>query len=407
MNLRKHPLAAVVVGMAAVGFSLRTLMASLPPLRSSIIADLGLSNMATGVLTTLPVLCMGLFAPLAAGVGARLGISRAITVGSLLVAAGNLLRFAGEHAVALYGGTFVAGLGIALVGTLLPGFVKTAFPPARAGLATGIQMFAMMGGAALSSALSVPLAGWLGGWAASLGVWGFVALVGVVLWWPVDRSPQAAAARESRRQDRLATAADPATAAPRSGLPWRSITAWVLSAYLTLQSWQFYSSLAWLSPTYVERGWSAESAGLLLSLFSAAQLVSGLAAPWLSDRVHDWRVLLVVFAGFGLAGELGITVAPDLAPVLWTLFLGVGQGAAFALGLVLLVRYAGTPGSSARLTAMGFLVSYSIAALGPMVMGSVRDASGSFTGVWVVLAVVCVLQLGLSSITGPRLPRVE
>ncbi|MFV0462342.1 MAG: CynX/NimT family MFS transporter [Nostocoides sp.] len=393
-----RPLLILVIGYAAVAFNLRTLMSGLPPLRSDIVADLHLSNTAAGVLTTLPVLCMGLFAPPATRLGARWGIARSVTIGTAVLAVGNLMRFAGAHPVALYGGTLVAGTGIALVGTLLPGFVKSAFPASRAGLATGIQMLAMMGGAAIASAIAVPLASVLGAWPASLGMWGVIAVLGCLLWLPIDRRAHLAS-RTRRGLDPVVVAAD-------HGLPWRSLTAWLVALYLTLQSWQFYSSLAWLAPTYVDQGWTASSAGLLLALFTAAQFVSGLAAPWLSDQVRDWRVLLIGFAITGLIGELGVAVAPQHSAALWSTLIGLGQGAAFALGLVLLVRFARTPRASALLTAMAFLVSYTLAAFGPTVMGRIRDVTGAFTSVWFVLAGVCVAQILVSLVTGPALPPV-
>ena len=71
----------------------------------------------------------------------------------------------------LYAGTVVAGTGIALAGTLLPGMVKTVFPARRSGLGTGLTMLAMMGAAGIAAALAVPLATALGGWSASLLAW--------------------------------------------------------------------------------------------------------------------------------------------------------------------------------------------------------------------------------------------
>jgi cyanate permease len=65
----------------------------------------------------------------------------------------------------------VYGVGIAIGGTLLPGLVKELFPPQRAGLVTGLYMFAMMGGATASSALAVPLRDRLGSWEGSLASW--------------------------------------------------------------------------------------------------------------------------------------------------------------------------------------------------------------------------------------------
>ena len=189
-------------------------------------------------------------------------------------------------------------------------------------------------------------------------------------------------------------------------LPWASLTAWLLAIYLACQSWQFYSSLAWLAPTYESVGWTARDAGLLMAVFTGAQLVSGLLAPALLDHVGDARVLLVAATLLGGSGEVGVWLAPEAAPWVWALLLGAGQGACFALGLALLVRYAATPRDSARLTAMAFLVSYTVASFGPATMGAVEDVTGSFAVLWALLALVSVPQLVFALRLRPGLPAV-
>ena len=86
--------------------------------------------------------------------------------------------------------------------------------------------------------------------------------------------------------------------------------------------------------------------------------------------------------------------------------LGLGQGASFALALALLVRYAATPRDSARLTALAFLVSYTAAAFGPMVMGATRDLTGGYQVLWFVLALVMIPQIVLAFRMRPDLPQV-
>ena len=375
-------LTLLVVGVIAVALSMRTLMTSLPPLLPRIREDLGLSSVWLGVLTTLPVLCMGLLAPASARLGLRLGVARSISIAMVAVAVGNLVRGFGHEVVALYLGTFCAGAGIALAGTLLPGVVKSSFPAGRAGLATGLQMFAMMGGAALAAAVSVPLAGALGDWDLSLGFWGLVAVVGILVWAPVDLAVHRGGDHDQHPPDLS------------HRLPWRSTTAWLVAGYLAIQSWQFYSTLAWLSPTYVSHGWSAQDSGILLSVFTGAQFVSGLVGPAITDRVGDWRIPLVGAALCGLAGQAGVWAAPEAAPWVWALLLGAAQGSAFAIGLVLLVRYAVSAAAAARFTAMAFLVSYTVASMGPTTMGAVRDLTGSYSAIWLVLACLMFVQLG-------------
>lgn len=398
MSSRRHPhlppVWLMAMALVAVAANLRTAMASVPPLTETIADDLGLSNTALGALTTLPVLCMGLFAPSAQRIAARLGAAASVELSIVCVAVGLGLRLADGATWPLYAGTFLAGVGIAIGGTLLPGLVKELFPPQRAGLVTGLYMLAMMGGAGASSALSVPLQGWLGSWQASLASWSLLAVVGVFAWVPVLTG-------HARHR-----AANP-TEITAAGLPWKHATAWLVAGYLAVQSVEFYSTLAWLAPSYTARGWDPTHAGYLLSVFTAAQLVSGLLAPALTDRIHDRRVLLLAASVLGLLGQAGLWLAPEGAPWVWTTVLGFGQGASFALGLVLMVDYAGTPAASARLAGMAFLFSYTIASFGPASMGALRDLTGGFTAVWGTLTVLMLAQVGLSALLRPGLRKVE
>ena len=388
------PLWLMALSLVAVSANLRTVIASVPPLVRTIAADLDLSSAWIGAVTTLPVLCMGLLAPAAQRLGQRFGAVASVQIAMIAVFAGVLMRWWGDHLWALYTGTFFAGFGIAVAGTLLPRLVKAVFPPERTGAITGLYMLAMMGGAAASSALSVPLASRFGSWQGSLASWSIPAAVGALAWAPVTVGIS-----------RYKVANNP-VAATSQALPWRHPTAWLIAAYLAVQSWQFYSSLAWIAPSYVARGWAPTSAGYLLSAFSGAQLVSGLLGPVLTDKIHDHRALLMPAAVLGLVGMLALLLAPDAAAWVWVVVLGLGQGAAFSLALVLLVDYAETPAGSGRLTAMAFFVSYTIASFGPTVTGALRDLTGGFHVIWALMALLMLVQIALVLQMRPDLRKV-
>lgn len=392
-NATLPPVWLMALALVAVAANLRSAIASVPPLARTIATDLDLSNAWIGALTTLPVLCMGLLAPAAQRLGSRIGSAPSVQIAIIAVFAGVLLRWAGDQLWALYAGTLVAGFGIAVAGTLLPRLVKAVFPPERTGTITGLYMLAMMGGAAISSALSVPLAARFGSWQGSLASWSILAAVGALVWAPVGL-------RITRYK-----AANPG-AATSHRLPWRHPTAWLIAAYLAVQSWQFYSSLAWIAPSYVVRGFDPTTAGYLLSAFSGAQLISGLLGPILTDRIHDHRALLMPAAGLSLMGILALLLMPDGAPWVWVGLLGLGQGASFSLALVLLVDYAETPAGSGRLTAMTFFVSYTIASFGPTVTGALRDLTGGFEAIWLFLAFLAVIQMALATQMKPNLAKV-
>ena len=140
---------------------------------------------------------------------------------------------------------------------------------------------------------------------------------------------------------------------------------------------------------------SARDAGLLLAVWSVVQLVTGVGGPALADRVRDRRPLVAAALVTTLVGLAGVIVAPTASPVVWVALLGLGQGAGFALGLVKLVAYAPTPAASARLSALVFLFSYSLASLGPFVFGAVHDLTDEFGTAYALLAVAALVQLSL------------
>lgn len=386
----------LVVAIFLVALNLRGALASLPPLVRTIQDDLGLTAATAGLLTTLPVLCMGLFAPAAQRMAHRVGREATVAWALISLLAGLVLRLAGGVLALLMASTLLVGIGIALSGTVLPGIVKEFFRE-RSGAMTGLYLLAMMVGATAASALTVPLADALGSWQLSLAIWAVFAVMGLAVWLPVVRTVNVHAGPTG-----------PTAVGP---LPWRSPTARLLAAYLALQSFGFYSQLAWIPPSYEAHGWSARDAGLLLAVWSIVQLVSGVASPALADRVRDRRPLVGGALVLTLAGLLGAVAAPTAAPLLWVGLLGLGQGAGFSLGLVKLVDYAPTPAASARLSALVFLFSYSLASLGPFVFGAVHDATGGFTLPYALLLVVGLAQLALvprlrpGRLTEPSRPR--
>ena len=103
---------------------------------------------------------------------------------------------------------------------------------------------------------------------------------------------------------------------------------------------------------------------------------------------------------------LALLLAPDAAAWVWVVVLGLGQGAAFSLALVLLVDYAETPAGSGRLTAMTFFVSYTIASFGPTVTGALRDLTGDFHVIWLLMSGMMLVQMALAVQMKPGLRKV-
>jgi CP family cyanate transporter-like MFS transporter len=369
--------ALLAAGVLLVAANLRPALASVGPVLTDVRDDLGLSSTSAALLTTLPVLCLGLLAPLAPRLGRRFGIEPVLGgVLALLVVA--LLARLGTGTAGLFVGTAVAAGAIAVANVLVPAFVKREFP-GRTGVLMGAYTMALAGSAAVAAGLTVPLAGLLGGgWRAGLGVWAVPAVVTLALWLPAVRSH---------------TAPPASPAAPGATVRLlRSPLAWQVTAFLGLQALGFYAVLAWLPTVYQDQGWSAPAAGVLLSVSVLVQMPVSLLLPVLATRARDQRLYAVGTALASAAGLLGVVLAPGGA-WLWAVLLGIGQGGSFALALTLLVLRAATTAGSARLSALAQTVGYTVAAAGPLLLGLLHDASGGWDVPLLWLVALTVVQL--------------
>jgi CP family cyanate transporter-like MFS transporter len=379
--------ALVVLAVVLLAVNLRTTVVSLPPLLATIERDLGLSGPGAGMLTALPVICMAIFAPAGHRLAHRFG-AEATAFGSVaLVGLGNGLRLFGEHVALLYLATFIAGVGVAVAGVVLPGLVKELFA-SRTGAMTGAYTVAMMLGATVAAATAVPLAQWLGSWQASLASWALPAALAAATWLGVTL-------RVNRPE--------PEAGAGRGRLPARSGTAWLLTAYFTLQAVLAYVVIGWLAAAFEYRGWSAAQAGWLLAINNLAQVASALVLPALTDRLRDRRWALIPAGTASLVGCVWLLAWPDTLPWLASIVLGVGIGAGFALALVLIVDYAADTAASTRLAALVFLVGYGAgAAVAPVLVGALRDWTGGFAAGFALLVASTAAQLIIATRLGPR-----
>ena len=123
----------------------------------------------------------------------------------------------------------------------------------------------------------------------------------------------------------------------RVRLPWGSGVAWRVTLYMGSQSLLYYAALTWLSPLFVDAGWTAGRAGLLLGLFSFTQIFSALAVPALADRTGDHRPWIALCVGTTTVMLAAFALVPTAAPWLWAALLGLGSGKyIYLLGFILL-----------------------------------------------------------------------
>jgi CP family cyanate transporter-like MFS transporter len=360
----------LLLGLILVALNLRPALSSMAPLLSDVSRSLGLSAAQAGLLTTLPVLCLGLFAPLAPVLARRFGAER-VVLGILLTLAGGIVLRSSFGQIGLFAGSILAGASIGIIGVLLPGIVKRDFAK-QAGTMTGVYTMALCLGAAMAAGATVPLSQRLGdSWALGLGFWVAPALLAAMFWLPQVGQKHGAHQVAYRVRGLL-----------------RDRLAWQVTLYMGLQSSLAYIVFGWLPSILIGRGLSPTQAGLVLSGSVIVQLISSLAAPWLATRGKDQRPAIMIVMLMTLGGLFGCLYAPIEGLWGWAILLGLGQGATFSLALTLIVLRSRDAHVAANLSGMAQGFGYTLASLGPFAVGVVHDLTGGWNALGWIFGVI-------------------
>jgi CP family cyanate transporter-like MFS transporter len=364
----------LAASLVLIAFNLRPVFSSLSVVLPEVMRDTGVSALGASLMTTLPVVCLGIFAPLAARLAMRLGAERVIAALLLVLGLGTALRGLGTMPALLLGSA-MAGASIAIVTVLMPGLVKRDFPE-RAAAMTGLYTMALCGGAAAGAGLTVPIEDRLGGaWWVALAAWSLPALLTAAIW-----APQALATRhgESRSAYRV------------NGL-WSDPLAWQVTLFMGLQSALAYCVFGWLAPILRERGLDPVTAGFVVSVSIAFQTFACLVMPSIAVRGRDQRAINVGLIVLSVGSLLACLIAPLAGVWIYAALLGVAQGGLISVILTLIILRSPDARVAAHLSGMAQGVGYVLAATGPLLVGYIRASTGDFRACGVLFIAVGTL----------------
>ena len=377
---------AVIVGLFVASLAMRPQILAIGPLLPFIREDLGLPAGVAGLLTTIPVLCMGLFAPVGPRLAARFGAGRAFVLCLSTIVGFGLVRAFSPGVPLVLATTLGIGIGIGSAGAI-PSMIVSRRLPTRPAMGTGAYAGGIVAGSTLASGLAVPLA--VGeDWRRALLIISLASIGSIVAWIVLVGLGGRPAARHARR------------------LPWGSGTAWLLILVFGLQSVLFYGIVSWLPNVFVERGWYPAQAGALVAVFNGIGLLTTIGVPLVADRIGgSRRRQLVASAATSVVGLAGVASAPDLA-FFWVTILGLSLGAIFPLVLTLPLDVADDPARVGSVAAMMLLGGYVLSSFGPVVLGAARDLTGNFAASeWILVLVAAVEVVACVPLSPSRLRR--
>jgi CP family cyanate transporter-like MFS transporter len=387
----------VILGVLLVASNLRAAITTVGPVLLSIQESLGLPSAAASALVSLPLLAFAIVSPIAPRLALRIGIERSLGLGLAVLAVGLVLRSV-PPALLLWVGTALIGVSIAVLNVVLPALVKRDFPH-KIGQLTGAYSAVQASFAAIAAGVAVPVAGATAlDWRLPLGMWAGLALIALAVLAPQLRRPPKPA-RPRGPGPGAAAAAGGAGVGGGQRSPWGSALGWQITAYMGLQSLLFYVFITWLPAIEISAGVSEAAAGLHQFLLNAFGILGSLACSALIPRLRDQRLLGVSIPLLLALSMVGVLIAPWGNGV-WASVFGFAIGASIVLALSFFGLRTDHHIQSASLSGMAQGIGYALAAAGPILMGLLHDATGTWTPTLIVLIVIGVLLIGLGYLAG-------
>ncbi len=380
----------MLVGIIFIAANLRAPITSVGPVITEITTSMKLTHVLVALLTSIPLISFALLSAFAPKVARRVGLERLLLYSLLVLAFGLFIRSSGNVLLLFVGAAFI-GAAITVGNVLMPAFIKKEFP-AKVGVITGIYLVSMNLTSALAAGYSIRIGEISGlGWQGSIGMWGILALMGFIIWFPQIRKKPVPFVESASRG--------------KVGL-WKSRLAWNVAIFMGLQSLMFYSLAAWLPAILQSWGMSADRSGWMLSYIQMAQVPIMLIGPILAGRMKDQTPLVWITFVLLLIGLGGIIFWKTDYIVLSVIFIGISLGLAFTLAMMFFVLRTRYTSESAELSGMSQTVGYLIAAGGPPVFGALFSLTGSWyvpLGL-LVFATIVLFIVGLASAKDKYVP---
>jgi len=378
-QLKSYNQVLLITAVILVAFNLRAAITSVSPLIGLLRESLSISNWSIGILTSLPLIAFAIMSPIVPKLSSRFTNEITLIAGMCILSLGIIIRSIPFISL-LFIGTVLIGIGIAISNVLLPGIIKERFP-SQVPLMTSIYTTAMSLFAAIASGVSIPLAIGAGlGWEFALGIWILPALACIVIWVYFVKY------RRSADEIKLYyVKADDIRM-------WCSPLAWQVAIFLGLQAFSYNALITWLPEILIDYGVTSESAGWMLSFNQFIGLPASLVIPIIAGKFKSQRGIILILCILALGGYIGLLSGESYTVMLWSVgLIGVAYGGLFPLSLAFLAMRTKTAMQAAKLSGMAQAIGYSLAAIGPILLGSLVDVTGTWTFSLFILLFTTVL----------------
>ncbi|MGW7976909.1 CynX/NimT family MFS transporter [Staphylococcus xylosus] len=368
------------IGILLIGANLRAPITSVGVALPSIKSDLNLTNISVSFITIIPLLAFSVVSLLAARTSNKFGIEKTIFYALIVIFIGIILRSL-PHASWLYIGTILIGIGIAFGNVLAPAIIKARFP-LRIGIMTGYYTVVMNIFGSLSSYATGPLVKTFNYNIALITI-GIITLFTIIIW----------ASQKNVKQDSTHSISNTKVNI------WKSSTAWKITILMGGQSLIFYSLINWLPEYLSDYGVSINSSGIYLSILQIAIIPLTFITPIWASKMKSQVLLTFTTGVIFIIGTITMMMFPKIA-IISIILLGIANGLSFGLVNTFFSLKTEESVTAAKLSGMSQSIGYLLAAIGPLLFGSLHDATHSWIPSLLILLITSLAITIFSSSAG-------
>ena len=335
-------------------FNLRVILFAIPPSLPAMRADLGLSYLATGSITSVAVLALGAASIPGALLATRFGARRLVSICTAGLALCGIAIILPPGQFWVFAGSALLTLAIAIAQPPLAVLIRRWFPTAIT-RASNFYANGLLMGNVLGSSLS-PYISHVIGWRWLFVVWAAVAGLGALLWMrftPSDRG--------------TAPAVD-------LGKVLRDVRVWRVAALFTFQNVVYYTVATWTS--FLLPGHSASDIATTYLFLNFFPILPLFALGFLRWQYALSTPFYVLSGALSVAGSIGLLLGLTdfVRPLVF--MVGLGCAAAFVASLALPPLMATDESEASTYSAVMYTAGYLLAFAGPLSAGLLVDATG-------------------------------
>ena len=358
-----------------------------PAMETVLAANLQISHFQTSLLFSAPILMIALVAIPAGIIADKMGLKKTIGLGAVVACIGAVLRGTALNYSSLLLFSIIFGIGMGFTFANLPKLARSCSSVEQTSSVMGfINGFGVLAGIGLVLAITVPVVYSLtNNYHAVFYIWAMPLIVVTVLWWLIVGEPPC-------------THQEPESESGSLGLTevLKNKTLWLLAFILLLHNIFFYTWSGWV-PTYLlEKGISMNLSGLLTSTMLWVGIPTVILVPTLYSRINVSKKLLIFVPSLIFAFlALWIMPAMGISILIIMVVAGIINILRFNTLLSLPVEimpkeHSGVAGG------VVIAIGYVGAVIGPSMAGQILDITGSFQPIFIILAVLSLITMGLT-----------